>query len=347
MLIERLKRLFPNEMTTTPPPKSPKKKAFEGVVMYYGYRFYDPETGRWPSRDPIEEAGGANLYGFVGNDGVGGIDLLGLRLKSVNELLCHQIFLKTGLVYNHYSDEEPAYIPRENERRKALYFEQWIPLHERLASWHYDEFAFQAIIYNHTLLNGGASLETYLRRDNKGRMATSFAFDFASGQLIGMGAGAVIGRGIRAIRLCCCRGKITTITPVYGPAGPGQFVTYPETAQLTKPIILQSGTKLNRVFDSRYMLGAPYSQPFGSSYSPSWKTPHYASVAIENRGLNWPGVVNNAQLGGRFVITRRVPAMSRPSLGGTEPEILISRWKNMSCDEFIKQVGSDIPIAPW
>ena len=35
-------------------------------------------TGRWPSRDPIEEQGGLNLYGFVGNDGVGSWDSLGL-----------------------------------------------------------------------------------------------------------------------------------------------------------------------------------------------------------------------------------------------------------------------------
>ncbi len=33
----------------------------------------------WPSRDPIEEGGEANLYGFVGNDGVGNIDLIGLN----------------------------------------------------------------------------------------------------------------------------------------------------------------------------------------------------------------------------------------------------------------------------
>ena len=33
---------------------------------------------RWPSRDPIEEEGGLNLYGFVGNDGVGSIDALGM-----------------------------------------------------------------------------------------------------------------------------------------------------------------------------------------------------------------------------------------------------------------------------
>jgi hypothetical protein len=35
-------------------------------------------TGRRPSRDPIEERGGINLYGFVVNDGVNWWDYLGL-----------------------------------------------------------------------------------------------------------------------------------------------------------------------------------------------------------------------------------------------------------------------------
>jgi hypothetical protein len=47
-------------------------------LHYYGYRFYDPNTGRWPSRDPIGEVGGTNLYGFVGNDGLNLWDLLGM-----------------------------------------------------------------------------------------------------------------------------------------------------------------------------------------------------------------------------------------------------------------------------
>jgi RHS repeat-associated protein len=47
-------------------------------LYYYGYRWFDPMTGRWPSRDPIEEEGGVNLYGFVGNNGVNLIDRLGL-----------------------------------------------------------------------------------------------------------------------------------------------------------------------------------------------------------------------------------------------------------------------------
>jgi RHS repeat-associated protein len=52
-------------------------------LYYYGYRYYDPVTGRWPSRDPIEEEGGINLYGFVANNGVGKIDVLGMLEVNV------------------------------------------------------------------------------------------------------------------------------------------------------------------------------------------------------------------------------------------------------------------------
>ncbi|MEP2775030.1 MAG: tyrosine-type recombinase/integrase [Luteolibacter sp.] len=67
----------------TNPPNLLNSKGFEAPstprVVYYGYRFYDPATGRWPSRDPIGERGGVNLYGFVGNDGVHQWDYLGLK----------------------------------------------------------------------------------------------------------------------------------------------------------------------------------------------------------------------------------------------------------------------------
>jgi RHS repeat-associated protein len=56
-------------------------------LLYYGYRWYDPATGRWPSRDPIGERGGVNLYGFVGNDGANWSDLLGMAEQPTNGLL--------------------------------------------------------------------------------------------------------------------------------------------------------------------------------------------------------------------------------------------------------------------
>lgn len=43
------------------------------------YRAYNPSLGRWLSRDPIGEAGGINLYGYVRNQPLFRVDPLGLR----------------------------------------------------------------------------------------------------------------------------------------------------------------------------------------------------------------------------------------------------------------------------
>ena len=51
----------------------------ETGLVYYGFRYYNPNTGRWPSRDPIEEDGGVNLYAFVGNEPTDQFDPLGLE----------------------------------------------------------------------------------------------------------------------------------------------------------------------------------------------------------------------------------------------------------------------------
>jgi len=50
----------------------------ETGLYYYGLRYYSSTTGRFINRDPIGEAGGVNLYGFVGNDPVNQWDFLGL-----------------------------------------------------------------------------------------------------------------------------------------------------------------------------------------------------------------------------------------------------------------------------
>lgn len=52
----------------------------ETGLLYYGYRYYNPTTGRWISRDPIDEDGGVNLYGFAKNAPQCNIDILGLLI---------------------------------------------------------------------------------------------------------------------------------------------------------------------------------------------------------------------------------------------------------------------------
>jgi RHS repeat-associated protein len=61
--------------------RKPRSRQRAGVTDYT-YRWYDPLTGRWPSRDPIGEKGGVNLYGFVGNSPISRLDILGLLTKD-------------------------------------------------------------------------------------------------------------------------------------------------------------------------------------------------------------------------------------------------------------------------
>lgn len=61
--------------------------ALPGDGIEYGYRHYSAKLGRWPSRDPIGEAGGINLYGFVGNDPVNRVDPHGLQDTCFTRML--------------------------------------------------------------------------------------------------------------------------------------------------------------------------------------------------------------------------------------------------------------------
>ena len=49
----------------------------ETGLVYYNYRYYSPQLGRWTKRDPIEEQGGINIYGMCQNNVIGAVDSLG------------------------------------------------------------------------------------------------------------------------------------------------------------------------------------------------------------------------------------------------------------------------------
>jgi RHS repeat-associated protein len=56
---------------------STKYQDDETDLLYYGHRYYNPSTGRWNSRDPVEEEGGSNLYSFISNNPISRLDYLG------------------------------------------------------------------------------------------------------------------------------------------------------------------------------------------------------------------------------------------------------------------------------
>jgi hypothetical protein len=51
--------------------------------------FYNPSTGRWISRDPISEAGGMNLYGFVRNTPIQYADKWGMFVSGDQDDACN------------------------------------------------------------------------------------------------------------------------------------------------------------------------------------------------------------------------------------------------------------------
>ena len=61
-----------------------KYRDSETGLYYYGYRYYNPGTGRWLSRDPIGEKGGVNLYGIVFNRPLNGVDTDGRQSFPIN-----------------------------------------------------------------------------------------------------------------------------------------------------------------------------------------------------------------------------------------------------------------------
>jgi RHS repeat-associated protein len=57
----------------------------ETGLHYNWHRFYDPETGRYITADPIGLDGGMNLYAYTGGDPVNWIDPEGLRIQLMGD----------------------------------------------------------------------------------------------------------------------------------------------------------------------------------------------------------------------------------------------------------------------
>ena len=75
----------------------------ETGLVYYNYRYYSPQLGRWTKRDPSEEKGGVNLYGMTENNLISLFDEIGLavctRLPDLEKETTVGYLARTSWVY--------------------------------------------------------------------------------------------------------------------------------------------------------------------------------------------------------------------------------------------------------
>ena len=88
----------------------------ETGLVYYNYRYYSPQLGRWTKRDPIEEKGGENLYVMVENHIIVQWDYLGLNesgklQEKKREFLCWYYKEKKDLSWVYKLTRCPKQLP--------------------------------------------------------------------------------------------------------------------------------------------------------------------------------------------------------------------------------------------
>lgn len=91
----------------------------ETGLSYYGYRYYEARTGRWLSRDPIEEDGGPNLYTFVSNNPVNSFDARGLYELDVHYYLTYFLAKKVGCFSNAMAQKLAFYTQEVDDDTKT------------------------------------------------------------------------------------------------------------------------------------------------------------------------------------------------------------------------------------
>ena len=93
-------------------------------LVHFGARDYDPETGRWISKDPILfDGGNPNLYSYVLNDPVNLIDVSGLCAKDENQCIQNYLASNYGNFLTHYvipNFSLTSYWPTNPNFRKAI-----------------------------------------------------------------------------------------------------------------------------------------------------------------------------------------------------------------------------------
>jgi uncharacterized protein RhaS with RHS repeats len=94
--------------------------------------FYNPSTGRWISRDPIEEKGGINLYGFLGNNSINHVDSLGKATWkekwwcSKHLCCCGNVYDSDAVIHDAMEREYPGKGNTDSTRENAIKHCSWM-----------------------------------------------------------------------------------------------------------------------------------------------------------------------------------------------------------------------------
>src|SRR5262249_43325558 len=93
-------------------------------LEYLEQRYYDPAVGRFISADPIGFAGGLNLYAYVENNPIAGIDPSGLRDEDGNPESYRELILDA----QKKAKQSPELQPGSKERVKYSNFLDTLPV---------------------------------------------------------------------------------------------------------------------------------------------------------------------------------------------------------------------------
>ena len=80
----------------------------ETGLVYYNYRYYSPELGRWTKRDPIGEKGELNLFAITHNNLIYGWDYLGYDSVTFGDIVKHTLLIPSyvgGFVVSVFSGD--------------------------------------------------------------------------------------------------------------------------------------------------------------------------------------------------------------------------------------------------
>ncbi|MBX7065871.1 MAG: hypothetical protein K1X28_01450 [Parachlamydiales bacterium] len=329
-------------------PKNPwrfsSKRSEEGLV-FFGFRFYDPNLGRWLSPDPAGFADGANLYLYVHNNPLNRLDLFGLITEDRSDSSIEIIIQESA-------------IPFDNTLFSVRMWEGEIMVDYFLSCGHWHELKLTPHeqemgcfnLFDHGELfaaaDGQIGFVTFTHGINTQRdefeNSCNYMIDGLPGQPLfigryygteGFGKDAYgAGKdlcGIETVQVCLARQFLLTCSDALHKVNPAKF---DDGGKLLSLGALWSHYNHSRggVMDLRAMEGMPYEQQkilqtqlLMTSVAPAWPTPRDMGLEVINYYSKQDGVT------GGFGAPHIPAALIFGLVGGLAAK---SKWDHSDCE---------------